>query len=66
MKAHARVLNPDNVTLELTLSLTVSEWKQIEAKLPNEWPHWQLGSVISSAIRRTVGVISTESAEIVP
>lgn len=64
--ATARVMNPDNVTIEITLSLTVSEWKEIAKQLPDSWPHWQVGGAISKAIGETVTRISQERVEVSP
>lgn len=64
IRATARVLKPEDVTLQITLSLTVGEWKQVAAKMPDEWPHWQLASVIRNAVEQTVGHVSHETAEI--
>jgi hypothetical protein len=59
MRGTAKFPNPDDTVLELTVSATVKEWRDIMRQLPTSWPSWELGTLIADAIGKSVGRVET-------
>ena len=62
-EATARVLQPEKVTLQITMSATVEEWKGVAESMRDRWPDWQFGAVIRQAIAGTVQHVETARQE---
>lgn len=55
MNAHVRVEDADKIKLELTMTLTLAEWRLLAEQLnngPEYWPHRAFGDVIKNAIKK--------------
>jgi hypothetical protein len=50
MRSKLTVLNPESIELELTVSMTLREWKQLRAQLGQGYPAWQFGIVIGNLV----------------
>jgi len=36
--------------LDITLRMTVEEWRGLMRQMPNTWPSWRIGQMISTAL----------------
>ncbi len=59
MKAVAQIVRPDVADMSLTLTMTVKEWKEFAALLPEKWPGWPVRSMINEAISKTIEHVET-------
>lgn len=42
--------NPETVRATLSLTMTLSEWKQLQKQLGQAWPSWELSAAITDMI----------------
>lgn len=68
VKADARIMDPDDVQVSVTITATAKEWRLFAEQLDslgNTWPGWQFASVVSRAgnlaYQSLVGTRSFES-----
>lgn len=40
----------DDMDLEISMTMRVSEWRDMMRQLPKEWPSWRVSSLISHAL----------------
>lgn len=54
IRAFGEIDQPDGITLTVTLTMTVGEWKQVAAQLDagSYWPHGKSASLIKEVIRK--------------
>ena len=50
MKAIAKLDSPDEVSVTITLSAPIGEWRALRSQLGKEWPSWQFGVMLGSMI----------------
>jgi len=50
MKIKGSLQNQDEMELTLSITMTLKEWKELQSLIPNKYPHWKLGSAITSAV----------------
>lgn len=51
MKARARI-DVDDVPLEITITMTRKQWREILGQMPTGWPSWKLGVLLSDVLRQ--------------
>lgn len=51
IRATYQLVNVDDVFATMTLTMSIKEWRELRAKMPQEWPAWEFGSRISEMIR---------------
>ena len=47
MKGAFKIENIDDIVCELTLSMTVKQWRELQQQLADKHPSWQLSSIIT-------------------
>lgn len=47
-----KVLYPDKIELQLIMSMTLRDWKELESQLKNEWPSSDLSRNICEMVRK--------------
>lgn len=57
MKAEARVVRPDDVEVQITLTARVKEWNELLGQLKQEWPSWDVARAIGDSLRVTLGAV---------
>jgi hypothetical protein len=56
MRATAEVKNPGAIEFSITLTATLSEWKELRALLGAEkWPAWKVSEAIGDVVRQAEG-----------
>lgn len=50
MQTKIKVINPDSIQMELTITMDLKKWKELRAQLQQAWPSWDLGSAIADMI----------------
>ncbi len=50
MKTALRVTNPDDIVMELTVSMSLKHWKELQQQLPAGWPAWELSRTINDMV----------------
>jgi len=50
VKSIAKIQNPDDVVVEMRISMTVKQWKQLKSQMSTNIPAWEFGSRISSLV----------------
>ncbi len=48
----------EDVPLDITLRMTVKEWRALQMVLPEKWPGWEVFSVISAALNKVEASVS--------
>ncbi len=57
MKAEAKVVRPDDVEVQITLTARVKEWNELVGQLKPEWPSWQVASAVRESLRDVLGAV---------
>ena len=50
MRSKFGIQKLDEVEATLTMTMTVSEWREVEKQLSTKWPSWKFGEVILEMI----------------
>lgn len=50
----AKIVDPDDVVLEVTLRAPAGEWRRMMRQLPHDWPACDFGRAIADTLGRTV------------
>ena len=50
MRADFKVTNPDEIEMELTLTMSLKAWKELQEQLLGAWPAFTLARTISGMI----------------
>jgi hypothetical protein len=50
MTSKIKVKNPDDIEMELTLTMRLKDWKELNLQLQKTWPSWEIGSKIYSMV----------------
>jgi len=59
MRGQAKITNPDEAMLEITITAPIKEWRALIKDMPSVWPQWQFAVLVSDAIRKTVDRIES-------
>jgi hypothetical protein len=51
MDANFKVINPDDIELELTLTANLKTWQEFEGQLTRAWPSGKVAQEVSNMIR---------------
>lgn len=54
MMASGRVVNADEVEVEMTIRMAVKEWRALLPQLSQDWPAWQLSERVSKMLYETI------------
>ena len=49
-KAKFQISNPDDVVCDMTISLTLFEWKYLKSQLKSGFPAWKLNEAIAELV----------------
>jgi len=61
-KATFFVVDPDKVELELTIKMTLGDWKKLKDQITSGgFPSWQLGNTISDMVMKANRHFQTDS-----
>ena len=65
--AHARIANPKDIQLEISIELPVEDWRRLMAQIsqggsPSSYPGWKVKDVIEKALSKA---LEAHEAEIV-
>lgn len=41
----------DDAQATLTVTMSIKQWRELSAKLPESWPHWEFGAKVNAMIR---------------
>lgn len=52
MKTTAKFINIDNLDVELTITMSVRDWRSLKGQLMDSHPSWKLSSQISEVISK--------------
>jgi hypothetical protein len=52
MKAKIKAQKPDEIEMELTLTMRLKDWKELRSQVQQAWPSWEVGSAISDLINQ--------------
>jgi len=58
MNAKFKLVDYERMSATLEITMTISEWEELNEQLPDKWPSWKLGSIISSSISKLTRQIS--------
>ena len=50
MKASFRATNPKKIEFALTVTMSLEEWRELQAQLSEKWPSWKLSSHITDMV----------------
>lgn len=50
MRTDFKVTNPDEIEMELTICMSLKDWKELKEQLSKAWPSWDLGKQIRDMI----------------
>lgn len=50
IRGNFSVINPDDIQCEMTVTMSLKEWKQIAASLGDAYPDWQLKGIITDLV----------------
>ena len=50
MKTEFIVTNPDEIEMEMTIKMTLGQWKKLKNQLADKWPSLDFGSRIQDMI----------------
>lgn len=64
MKATFALVNPGNAVAAMTITMTVSEWKQLKHQLPQDYPSWAFASLLRQVIADAEKTFSEDSRSI--
>lgn len=53
----AKVLNPDNIEVTMSITMTIGHWKVLREQMGTEWPAWDVGRQIRDTISKVENVI---------
>ncbi|KVE36372.1 hypothetical protein [Burkholderia sp. BDU5] len=51
MKSEFKIQRPDDVPMPLTMTMTLGEWKKLQAQLATTYPSWKLSTNIGEMVR---------------
>jgi hypothetical protein len=66
MRGWFNIANPDAIECDLTLRMTLSEWKVLAKQLPEQWPSHRLSSMISDLVSRAEKEFQKRDDEVKP
>lgn len=52
MQADFKVINPDEIEMELRVTMSLKDWKQLNDQLSEAWPSYDLGREIASMVNQ--------------
>lgn len=52
LKANFKVLYPEKIEMELTVTMSLEDWKRLGKQLPNEFPSYRLMEQIADMTRK--------------
>ncbi len=64
IRATADVQNPDLISLTVTMTMTIGEWKEIEKALESHGGYWPFGKVaelLRTVLRKSISHVSEVS-----
>lgn len=50
MRVAAKLSVPDDVSMTLTVSMSIKHWREFRKGLRTQWPDWEIAGAIDSAI----------------
>lgn len=67
MRSQLKIENPDRIEFTLTMTMSLSEWKELQGQLDGNYPSWKLSHQISSMVSQATGTFyPDEKAEAAP
>lgn len=60
MKMLYKLANPDALVATMTISMSVSEWKQLDKELSHAWPASKLSEAIGKILREAERTVYNE------
>ena len=52
MKAHTRLVNPDDIEVQITFTMRAKDWRELADQLSSAYPSWAFGSLLCRAVSR--------------
>lgn len=50
MKTKLKATNTKDIEFELTMTMTLERWQELQEQLSRDWPSWELSSAISDMV----------------
>jgi hypothetical protein len=60
MKTIARISNPEEVVVSITISAPLSEWKEFRGQLDESWPSWDVARQITDVLLKITNTVTAE------
>lgn len=58
MKTAFKIERPDDVSMSLTVTMTLGQWRDLRAQLQSTYPSWRLSSAINEMVHEATTVFS--------
>lgn len=52
MRAKFQTESPDEISMTLTMTMPLGQWKKLRSQLAQDWPSWDVGRQISDMVRQ--------------
>lgn len=52
MQSTFKLLNPDDIQAQVTVTMSLGQWKELRGQIGDAWPGWKFASVISDVINK--------------
>jgi hypothetical protein len=52
IRTSARVTNPDDVEVTMTVTMTAGEWTRLACELSGDWPAWSFRQAVKEALEK--------------
>ena len=60
MKGSYEFTDTDNISATLTVTMKISEWKNLKDQLLEKYPAWKFASMIQDMVCKAEGIIETK------
>lgn len=60
MRAVLKIQNPDEVTIDVTFTMTVEQARKLIAVQPQGWPSWQFASLLRQVVEKAIARVDVE------
>lgn len=60
MKTAFRIEEPNEVSMTLTVTMTLSHWRELQSQLQSKYPSWKLSAAISEMVHEATTVFSAK------
>lgn len=63
MKTAFKIEDPNEVSMTLTVTMTLAQWRALQSQLQSKYPSWKLSSAITEMVHQATNVFSAKPVD---